>query len=93
MILAFPDHTNLLLLIHRLLLLPLFVKGFVLFCNAVSFLVLQSSRWGRASWLLYSVFCIHAGVNVLFIVLAVQWVVLLSMITVNSETFERVLFS
>ena len=43
---------------HCLLLLQLFCEGFMLCpCFAmhylVSFLVLQSSRWGRKSWLLY----------------------------------------
>ena len=49
----------LLLLIHWLLLLPLFVwvlcLSLVLLCSTliVSFLVLQSSCWGREGWLLY----------------------------------------
>ena len=48
----------LLLLVHCLLLLPLFVGVLCLVLDLLSFLVLQSSCRGRESWLLYFN-CLH----------------------------------
>ena len=67
-----------LLLIHCLFLLLLFV-GFFVFgpCFVqylVSFIVLQSSRWGRETWLLKNCFKCHVTVSALCFFLTVQCV-------------------
>ena len=78
----------LLLLIHCLLLFPLFVSVLCLssFCNAVLILDLQSSRRGRELETAYCLLCCGCpvAVSVLYLFFVVPWVGLWPVIVVTS---------